>query len=89
MGGRMVDVGMNIKSERTHRLARKLAAATGETVTTAVTVALEERWERLRQRSSLAERLLEIGGECAARLQEPWRSADHGELLYDDRGLPK
>lgn len=80
---------MNIKKERAHQLARQVAAATGESVTTAVTVALEERWARLQKRGSLSERLLAIGQECAAHLKEPWRSADHGDLLYDERGLPK
>jgi hypothetical protein len=32
---------------------------------------------------SLADRLLAIGRDCAARLKEPFRSADHGDLLYD------
>ena len=25
----------------------------------------------------------------ASRFKEPWRSTDHGELLYDERGLPR
>ena len=37
----------------------------------------------------LPERLLKIGRECAPLWKEPYRSADHGELLYDDKGLPK
>jgi hypothetical protein len=30
-----------------------------------------------------------IGQDCAARLKEPFRSVGHGELLYDDGGLPR
>ena len=37
----------------------------------------------------LADRLAAIDKDCAARLKEPFRSADHGELLYDERGLPR
>jgi len=37
----------------------------------------------------MAERLLAIGRETAARLPEPNRSIDHGDLLYDEKGLPK
>jgi antitoxin VapB len=37
----------------------------------------------------LADRLLSIGKDCAPRLKEPLRSADHGDLLYDERGLPR
>jgi hypothetical protein len=29
------------------------------------------------------------GKDCAARLEEPFRSAGHGDLLYDERGLPR
>lgn len=36
----------------------------------------------------LADRLLAVGKDCAARLREPYRSADHDDLLYDARGLP-
>jgi hypothetical protein len=51
-------------------------------MTTAVTIALRERLARVRQEQglSLADRLLAIGRDCAARLKEPLRSADHGDL---------
>ncbi len=33
---------------------------------------------------------MEIGRDCAAaHLKEPYKSGDHGDLLYDDQGLPK
>ncbi len=84
---------MNIKNEEAHRLARELAGLTGESVTAAVTVAVRERLERVRMQrrrgAILADQLVAIGKECAAHLKEPYRSADHGELLYDERGLPR
>jgi hypothetical protein len=43
---------------------------------------------RSEQRIGLADRLLQIGQDCAKRLKEPYRSVDHDDLLYDDRGLP-
>jgi antitoxin VapB len=84
-------MGLNIKNEETHRLAQELAQLTGESMTAAVTEAVRERLDRLRRAKgvSLADRLVEIGKDCAAHLKEPFRSADHGELLYDDRGLPR
>ncbi len=85
-------MSMNIKSDEAHRLARELAGLTGESVTAAVTVAVRERLERVRQEhedTSLAERLLAIGRECAQHLKEPYLSGDHGDLLYDERGLPR
>jgi antitoxin VapB len=42
-----------------------------------------------RQSPGASGRLLEIGRDCARRLKEPSRSVDHGELLYDEKGLPK
>jgi antitoxin VapB len=84
-------MGLNIKNDETNRLAHELAEATGESLTTAVTVAVRERLERL-QRSKqepLSERLLKIGKDCAAHLKEPFLTVDHGDLLYDEKGLPK
>ncbi len=84
-------MGLNIKNEDTHRLVRELAALTGESMTMAVAEAVRERLDRLRRErgKGLADRLLAIGKECAAHLKEPYRSADHGDLLYDERGLPR
>jgi antitoxin VapB len=60
-------------------------------MTAAVDKAVQERLARVRETegAGLAERLLKIGRECAAHLKEPYRSIDHGELLYDEKGLPK
>jgi antitoxin VapB len=83
-------MSLNIKSAEAHQLAHELAELTGESMTTAVTVAVRERRDRiLADRSGgLAERMLEIGRACAERLPESVRAADHGELLYDEHGLP-
>jgi len=84
-------MSLNIKNEHTHRLVRQLARLTGESMTAAVEQAVRERLERVRrdQHDGLAERLLKIGKECAAHLKEPYRSIDHAELLYDEKGMPK
>ncbi len=84
-------MAMNIKNPETQRLAQELAALTGESLTAAITLALRERLERLRceRHHGLAEHLVEIGRNCALRLREPFRSTGHGDLLYDDRGLPR
>jgi len=84
-------MGLNIKNEEAHRLARELARATGESMTAAVSEAIRERLERVRGNSKkdLVERILEIGKDCAAHLKEPYKSVDHGDLLYDEKGLPK
>ncbi|MFZ1011269.1 MAG: type II toxin-antitoxin system VapB family antitoxin [Candidatus Sulfotelmatobacter sp.] len=84
-------MSLNIKNEETHRLVRQLARLTGESMTAAVDKAVRERLERVRDKKegSLAERLLKIGRECAAHMKEPYLSIDHGEMLYDEKGLPK
>lgn len=86
-------MSLNIKSDKAHELTRELAQLTGESLTEAVTVAVAERLERVRQKHSdtqrRAEALLAIGRDTAPRLREPARSVEHGELLYDEKGLPR
>ena len=85
-------MSLNIKNNETHRLAQELAAVTGESMTEAVTEAVRERLDRVRRgrdRAGLVERLLTIGRDCAAHMKEPYLSIDHGDLLYDEEGLPK
>jgi len=84
-------MSLNIKNEAAHKLANELAKLTGESMTQAVTNAIQERLDRVRgqREGGLAERLTRIGEDCAAHLKEPYRSADHGDLLYDEKGLPK
>jgi antitoxin VapB len=82
-------MSLNIKNEKTHRQARELARLTGESMTVAVSEAIRERLERVQgNKKDLAERLLEIGRECAAHLKEPYKSMDIDDL-YDEKGLPK
>jgi antitoxin VapB len=84
-------MSLNIKNEEAHRLVRQLAESTGESMTTAVTRAVRERLERVSQRRkrNKLERILKIAKECAPLWKEPFRSVDHGDLLYDEKGLPK
>jgi len=65
---------------------------TGESMTEAVTQSLRERLQRLQSqhKSGLAERLLQIGDDCAAQLGNANQSEDPTAFLYDDEtGLPK
>jgi antitoxin VapB len=50
-------MALSIKTDEADRLARTLAKLTGETMTTAVTVALRERLDRERNRRKTAEAL--------------------------------
>ena len=83
-------MSLNIKDDDTHNRARELARLAGETMTEAVNKAIVERLERLRRKrnkAALAQRLLEIGAECAQLPVLDKRSPN--EMLYDNRGLPK
>jgi antitoxin VapB len=83
-------MSLNIKDPEAHKLAALLAKETGETLTAAVTQALRERLDRVRRRRKRNAMLAEIhaiSARSAAVLQGP--PIDHGELLYDERGLPK
>jgi len=82
---------LNIKDPAAEKFVRELAAAAGESVTTAVRRAAEERLQRVRRQQSgrsLAAEILEIGKRCAALPDLDARTAD--ELLgYDEYGLPR
>ena len=85
-------MSLNIKNEETHQLARELAALTGESMTVAITVALRERLERERHERSAESRLRQLRAirkRCASLLKPGGPSAiEHGDLLYDENGLP-
>ena len=88
----MIAMGINIKNDETCQLAGELARLTGDTMTGAITVALRERLERERRARDAARRLREMRAiaERCARLLGPGPSAvEHGDVLYDDRGLPR
>lgn len=84
-------MAMNIKNEETEKLVNELATLTGESLTGAITTAVREKLDRVKsnKRSSLAERLDRIAKEAAPLFKEPYRTIDHGEMLYDEKGLPK
>ena len=81
---------LSIKHPEAERLARALAARTGESITQAIKKALEERLlreEGKRKVAQLSDDLLEIGKRCAALPDHDGRSAE--EIIgYDERGLP-
>jgi antitoxin VapB len=83
-------VNLNIKDPEAQKLARLLAEETDQTITPADVGALRESLEQARRRrkskAALAE-LLAIGKRGAASFQEPYD--DHGEPLYEEKGLPK
>ena len=85
-------MSMNIKNPETERLARELARETGESLTTAVTVALKERLERKKgdSKAGLAEWLERLSRETAPLMNDGRSSTELLNDLYDEKtGLPK
>lgn len=83
-------MALSVKDKETDRLARAVAALTGETLTDAIRKALAERLEREEHRRGktgpLAERLLAIGAHCAALPDHDPR--DPNEIAgYDATGM--
>jgi antitoxin VapB len=83
-------MALGLEDMETNRLARAVAALTGETLSDAIRVALRERLERERLRRGeavrLADRLMEIGGHCAALPDHDTR-CPHEIVGYDERGM--
>jgi antitoxin VapB len=84
-------MALSIKSMETERLAREIAAKTGDSLTGAIQKALEERLERLK--------LQRRGGILARQLEDILRRVDQLPILdpraadevldYDEHGLPR
>jgi antitoxin VapB len=85
-------VSLNIKNPQAHQLAQELAALTGESLTTAVILALENRLreeKEKRQPKSKSERMLEFAKRFSEGMDPTFHSSDVDKLLYDENGLPQ
>lgn len=84
-------MALSIKDPEADRLARELAAQTGETITQALIVALRERLSRQRRKRTAPKRRERLRALRESMRDLPildTRSPD--EIInYDDRGLPR
>ena len=84
-------MALSIKHPEADRLARELAACTGETLTNAVLTALRERLMREQGRvrkPKLMDELLAISDRCAALPDFDTRTPE--EIIgYDEHGIPR
>lgn len=83
-------MALSIKDPEADRLARELAARTGETLTQAIVVALRERLARQTGRAKgipLSEELAAIRRRCATLPVIDTAFAD-AVIDYDEHGLP-
>jgi antitoxin VapB len=84
-------MALSIRNQRAEKLAREVAAESGETMTQAIIRALEERLERLRGRRRLPDtsrEILKISKRCSALPDLDPRSPDD-ILGYDSNGIPE
>jgi antitoxin VapB len=84
-------LALSIKAPEADRLARKLAATTGESMTDAVIVAMRERLEReerkRQDKTALIEEIRAISDHCASLPVLDTRTDD--EIMgWDENGLP-
>ena len=84
-------MALSIRNSKAEKLARELAAESGENITQAITRALEERLQRLRGRSAaidLAEEIMKISKRCSEIPDQDQHSPD--EILgYGPTGVPE
>jgi len=81
-------MGLNIKSERVHDLARQLSRETGLSMTAAIEKALEDQLTRIYRHQERDYRFNKIK-EIVSKLPPPppGVTSDHSDL-YDEHGLP-
>lgn len=84
-------MALSIRNARAEKLAREVAAESGESLTDAIIHALEDRLKRLKGRrtaTDVAEEIMKISLRCRALPEKDQRSAD--EILgYDEGGIPR
>jgi len=84
-------MALSIRNQRAEKLAREVAAESGETLTQTIIRALEERLERLRGRRGLTDttrEILKISERCSSLPDMDPRSPDD-ILGYDPTGIPE
>jgi antitoxin VapB len=84
-------MALSIRNPKAEKLARELAAESGENLTQAITRALEERLQRLQGRSTavdLAEEIMKISRRCSEIPDLDRRSPDE-ILAYGPTGVPE
>lgn len=90
-------VQLNIKSAEARALAEKVARASGETITEAVTHALRNRMRDLERQQGVSRdarrerehEFYDIVEGSRMRWKGAMLSIDHADILYDEYGLPR
>ena len=81
---------LSIRNPKAEKLARQVAALSGENVTQAIIHALEKRLQALQAKApaeSLVEEIMDISRRCSSLEDRDHRNPDD-ILDYDDQGVP-
>ena len=83
-------MALNIKNPETEMLVHQLADLTGESLTEAVTTAVQERIQRVgaQKNKPTFEEIRALCKEITAHLG-PITQDEINDMLYDERGLPR
>ena len=82
-------MALSIRNAKAEKLARELAAESGDNITQAITRALEERLQRLRGRSTaidMVEEIMKVSKRCSEIPDQDKRSPDE-ILSYGPTGV--
>jgi antitoxin VapB len=85
-------MGLNIKNEEAHELAAELAQLTGKSMTMVVIESLRiqlKQVQRNQENGTRLDELMAIGERCAAHIHQPATASQHGDMLYDETGMPR
>lgn len=85
-------MSLNIKNKEVYTLASELAMMTGQSMTSVVLDALRIQRKRLSQRENTETRvqeLMAIAARCAKHIRQPASAVEHGDMLYDESGMPQ
>jgi antitoxin VapB len=85
------NMALSIHNPKAEKLARELAAKSGETITQALITAIEDRLERMqgkRAAMDLAAEVMKIAERCSRLPDLDPRTPDR-ILGYDQRGVPE
>ena len=85
-------MSLNIKNKEVYQLASELAQLTGRSMTAIVLDALRKERGKLalqENEEATVDELMAIGRRCAAHVNQPAASTEHGDMLYDKNGMPR
>ncbi len=85
-------MALQIEAPETIRLVEEVSRLSGENPEEVITAAVREQLKRLRAveaRIARRDELQALVDRLAARFEEPYRSTDPGEWLYEVDGLPR